>query len=90
MHENIIDYLDHRNTTQYFGNVDLGILDNEGYLMEVLTFRQVIITGISGASLSYTNIDGGFNKFDVHFKYNDWTVKTYYDKMINLVQGTSM
>lgn len=87
LHENIIHYLDHKNETQYFDNMMLGVLDSEGYLMEVTTFKQVIITGISGIQFNYTGIDGGFNKFDVTFKFNDWTITTFYDEMINLVHG---
>ena len=87
MHENIIHYLDHNNETQYFDDIVLGVLDNDGYLMETTKFKQVIITGISSVQYSYTGIDGGFNKFDVSFNFNDWVVTTYYDKMINLVQG---
>lgn len=84
MYENVIDYLDHENKTQYFDNMVIGMLDNEGYLMETMEFKQLIITGISAVSFSYTAIDGGFSKFDVSFNYNDWDMTSYYDKMINM------
>ena len=85
MHENYIHYLDHKNRQQYFGNIILGVMDNDGYLMETTTFKQNIITSLSGIQYSYTGIDGGFNKFDIGINFNDWYVTTYYDKMVNLL-----
>lgn len=81
---NMINYLDFRNKTQYFDAMHLGILNNEGYLMEMITFKKVILTGISNFELNHGMSDPGFNKFTVDFTYNDWDIDLMFDKMLNM------
>lgn len=88
MYHNAIDYLDFTNKEQYFDNMILGLLNNEGFLLQTITFKKVIIKGMSDLTIDYSNIDGGFNKFTVDFSYNDWDIDIMYDKMINLYSGT--
>ena len=81
---NAINYLDFKNKTQYFDQMILGILNNEGYLMEMITFKKVIFKGISQFDLNHSIAEPGFNKFTVDFIYNDWDIDIMFDKMLNL------
>jgi len=85
---NAIHYLDHENTIQYFDNMILGLLNNEGFLMETITFKKVIMKGMSSFNLDYSSVDSTFNKFNVDFLYNDWDINSMYDQMINLYEGS--
>lgn len=84
---NAINYVNHSNPKNYFNQMIVGLLNNEGYLMQTITFKKVIMTGMSDYSLDYSNIDNSFNKFSVDFVYNTWEMNLVFDKMINLYEN---
>lgn len=86
--KNAIDYLNHKNRTQYYDVMMLGMLNNEGYLMSIVKFKKVILYGMSDYTFDYSNSDNSFNKLTLNFSYNDWDIINMYDKMINLYTGS--
>lgn len=85
LYNNSIEYLDFKNKTLYFDDFKLLLLNNEGYMIGTIDFRQLILTGISDVKLDYTNMERAGNTFTLDFNYNDWDIDLYYNDQYPLV-----
>jgi len=78
-YNNAIEYLDFRNKKMYFDDFKFLLLNNEGYMIGTIDFRQLILTGMSKVKLDYSNMERGNNIFTADFNFNDWDIELYYN-----------
>ena len=75
VYENIIRFLDFKNTNQYFDDFKLMLLDNEGVIMASVLLEQPLVTSISELQLNYASTTPSFSTFSVGFRCNYVNVK---------------
>ena len=85
--DNALSFLDFDNSTQYFDTFTIGLLNNEGYLLNTLKLHKVLLNSISEFNLSYAEVSENFNTFESKFTYMDWDIEVYYDKMLNITNS---
>jgi hypothetical protein len=70
MQEVLISYLDFQNKQLYLEDFYLRMIDQDGYILSSVVFKEVIFTGLSGINLSYADNVPEFKSFDATFKFN--------------------
>jgi hypothetical protein len=75
MYENLIKFLDFQNKQEYFPDLTLRLLDNEGIIMASVEFQQVIVTSLGEVQLNYSSTTPQFSAFTVGFRCNYVNVK---------------
>lgn len=69
--ENALEYLKiGEPTQQYFDDMDINFLSQEGHIITTARFNKIVLTGISEIQLSYSDNQPEFKTFDVTFRFN--------------------
>jgi hypothetical protein len=63
-------YLHESNTRDYFPDMELILLDRDGYQLVTVSFRQPMMMSIDTLEMSYASVGFEFRTFAVTFKYN--------------------
>ena len=67
--ENGLKYLDFQNKTRTFSPMRLSLLDNEGYLVSSIIYKEPILLSQDGFNLSYSSSTPDFKTFTAKFSY---------------------
>jgi hypothetical protein len=70
MLENFLKYLDFSTKQQYFDDLYLRCLNQEGHVMTSIRFNQVIMKSLSEINFAYSDNSIDFKTFSVTVKYN--------------------
>jgi hypothetical protein len=73
--ENSLKFLDFKNKQQTFSPIRLSLLDNEGYLVCSIIFKEPILKKQEGFKLSYSSATPDFKTFTVNFAYFDFDIE---------------
>jgi hypothetical protein len=77
--ENALNYLDFSNKTQTFSPMRLSLLDNEGYLVSSIIFKDAVLKGQDGVKLSYSSATPEFTTFTAKFVYFNFDIELDFD-----------
>lgn len=68
-------YIDFQNKEEFLPDMQLHITDSFGNIMITLFMEQVIMTGMSDLTLSYSSNNPEFSNFECRFMYNFLNIK---------------
>lgn len=77
--DNALNYLDFSNPKQTLQPMRLMLLNNEGYAVSSVVFREPILKGQDGIKLSYSSVTPEFNTFTATFQYYKVDIETDFD-----------
>lgn len=77
--ENAFKFMNFDNKTQTYSPMRLCLLNNEGYLVSSLIFKNPIIKGMNGLNLSYSSATPDFKTFQANFQYLDSDIELDFD-----------
>jgi hypothetical protein len=77
--ENGLKYLDFQTKERTFSPMRLSLLDNEGYLVSSIIFKNPILTSQDGFNLSYSTNTPDFKTFTAKFSYFTFDIELDFD-----------
>lgn len=77
--DNALNFLDFDNPTQTLEPFRLSFLNNEGYLVSSVLFKNPILKGQSDIKLSYSSITPEFKIFTATFQYFEFDISIDFD-----------
>lgn len=77
--ENSLKFMDFENTKQTFDPMELVLLDNQGFMVASIVFKNPILKGQDGLKLSYSSLTPEFKIFTATFQYFDFDIKVNFD-----------
>jgi len=77
--ENGLEFLNFENPIQTFSPIRLSLLDNQGYLVSSIIFKNPILKSQDGFKLSYSSNTPNFPTFQAKFVYFDFDVEFNFD-----------
>ena len=77
--DNALNYLDFSTREQTLEPMRLMLLNNEGYAVSSVVFKEPILMGQDGIKFSYSSVTPEFNTFTAKFKYFKLDIETDFD-----------
>lgn len=81
-HEILIDYWGEDDKSKhkvFMPDIQLHLLDNNGFILVTYLFKDVVLAGISGLELSSSMNVPEFKTFNLNFKFRRFEIAKYYD-----------
>lgn len=79
MFDQFQEFLKYDNAKQYLPNITLSFLDQNGFELIVIEFKQVLMKGISELELNFASNAPEFQSFSCDFAYNYFELKRRLD-----------
>jgi hypothetical protein len=77
--DNALNFLDFSNKKQTFSPMSLSMLNNEGYLVSTLVFKEPLLISQDSVKLSYSAAAPDFKTFTATYQYFDFSIDTTFN-----------